>query len=473
MAITRRQFLKRSGLVAAGSVLGPGFFGSPFVKRALADTIGDRYLVVLFLDGGNDGLNTIVPVTNGGGSLRTAYDVARKTGNGGLRLTPGELGATTIGSDPTTGAELALHPALVGLKRLYDLGTVAVIQGCGYPEYSLSHEESRFVWETGNPLGLGSYTGSGWVGRHLALEYAPTEIPGVNVADRVVGEFRQTATSVLAIRSLADFGFPYDYDFPDATAQQAAFAALHAQASGGAQSTQVYVGNSGAATLLASNSYPALHGAYESDRAVWSQLYRELGTGTARGLREVSKIIYGVENGVPNVRARFFQLSNGGYDTHSDQGGGETDGQHYALHREVGDAVQVFYDDCADMGVAHKLCILVWSEFSRRIFQNANGTDHGSQGPMFVIGGTVNGGIYGSHPNIDEGMLDDQGNTFYSQDPNDPFRSIDFRDVYGTVLKRWVNMPHGQILASVLALDTGYPADTYWTMENFDLPFLP
>ncbi len=473
MAITRRQFLKRSGLVAAGGVLGPGLFGNPFVRRALADTIGNRYFVVLFLDGGNDGLNTVVPVTNGGGSLRTAYDVARETGNGGLRLTPGQLGAALIGNDPNTGAELALHPALGGLKQLHDLGKVAVIQGCGYPEYSLSHEESRFIWETGNPLGLGSYTGSGWVGRHLALNYAPTEIPGVNIADRVVGEFRQTTTSVLALRNLADFGFPYDYDFPDVTAQQTAFDALYVQASSGAQPTQIYIGNNGSATLVASNSYPSLHGSYESDRAVWSQLYQDLGTGTARGLREVSKIIYGVENGVPNVSARFFQLSNGGYDTHSDQGAAQTDGQHYELHQEVGDALKVFYDDCADMGVANKLCILIWSEFSRRIFQNANGTDHGSQGPMFVIGGTVNGGIYGSHPNIDTGALDDQGNTLYSQDAVDSFRSIDFRDVYGTVLKHWLNMPQGTILANVLALDTGYPADTYWTVEDFDLPFLP
>src|SRR5439155_9864886 len=104
--------------------------------QALASTIGDRYFVVLFLDGGNDGLNTGVPVNNGGGTLRTAYQAARLTGNGGPQLTPGDLAARHIGTDPNTGAQLAFHPGLTGLKQLYDLGRVAVIQGCGYPDYS-------------------------------------------------------------------------------------------------------------------------------------------------------------------------------------------------------------------------------------------------------------------------------------------------------------------------------------------------
>jgi uncharacterized protein (DUF1501 family) len=103
MALTRRQFLRRSGLVAAGSLLGPGIFGNPFVRRAFAETIGNRYLVVIFLDGGNDGLNTVIPVDDGGGSLRAAYEAARGTGPGGLRITPAELGATLIGTDPASG----------------------------------------------------------------------------------------------------------------------------------------------------------------------------------------------------------------------------------------------------------------------------------------------------------------------------------------------------------------------------------
>jgi uncharacterized protein (DUF1501 family) len=464
MAITRRQFLRRSGAVAAGSLLGPGLLSNPFIRQALADTIGDRYFVVIYLDGGNDGLNTVTPATNGGGSLRTAYDAARTS----INLTPSQLGSTLIGNDPNTGAQLALHPGFTGLKALYDLGKVAVVQGCGYPDYNLSHEQSRSIWQSADPLGLG--LGGGWVGRYLAANYGGSDIPGLNIADSIVGEFKQGTTSVITLESLANFGFPYDLDYSDDTAaKRTAFLGLCNEAHLNAQSTVKYIGDSGNATLLSSESYPGLDGDYITDRPGFNASYDAVGRSLANDLREVAKIIYGVKRGVPNVNARFFQVSNGGYDTHSDQGGAETDGQQYSLHKEVGDSIKVFYDDLANMGVADKLCMVVWTEFSRRIPQNDSGTDHGSQGPMFVVGGNVIGGVYGNHPNIDELTLDSEGNTVYTQDAN-PFRSMDFRDVYGTILKHWLNMPVGQI-ATLLPSDGG-SAEFYWTLPNFDLGFL-
>ena len=121
------------------------------------------------------------------------------------------------------------------------------------------------------------------------------------------------------------------------------------------------------------------------------------------------------------------------------------------------------------MGVASRVCIVTWSEFARRIPQNDNGTDHGSQGPMFVIGGSVVGGVYGRHPDIFN--LDNDENTVYKQSAV-THRSTDFRDVYGTVLKHFVNMTQADILANVLAVDGGNPAN-FWTTANFDLGFLP
>lgn len=468
MALTRRQFLKRSSAASAAALLGPSLFGNPFIRRAMAETIGDRYLVVIFLDGGNDGLNTVVPVDDGGGSLRTAYEVARLAGTGGLRLTPGDLGGTLLGTDPNTGAQLGLHPGLASFKTLYDLGKLAVVQGCGYPNYSLSHDESRNIWMSGDPGTNGG--AAGWVGKHLAGNYIGSDIPGVCVSDGVAGELRQGTTSVLAVRRLRDLRFPYDdVSSDDIAAKRAAFAALYGGASAGSQSTIHYLGDNGTATLLASESYPALNDLYVNDRPAFDDAYEALDRSTARDLREVAKMIYGVRNGVPNVNARFFQLTNGGYDTHSDQGAGETDGQHYGLHWELGDSLKVFYDDCADMGVADKVCVVVWSEFSRRVPQNENGTDHGSQGPVFVLGGGITGGVYGNHPNIDEGALDDNGNTVYAQGAAS-FRSTDLRDIYGTILKHWLNVPQPTILSSILPLDGGDP-DLRWTAQNFDLGF--
>jgi uncharacterized protein (DUF1501 family) len=142
--------------------------------------------------------------------------------------------------------------------------------------------------------------------------------------------------------------------------------------------------------------------------------------------------------------------------------------QHYHPNMAARDSIKAFYDDLADMGAASRTCVVVWSEFSRRIPQNDNGTDHGSQGPVFVIGGGVTGGVYGRHPDIF--TLDDDENTIYSQAAGS-HRSTDFRDVYGTILKHFVNMTPANILANVLPLDGGAPAD-YWTAANFDLGFL-
>jgi uncharacterized protein (DUF1501 family) len=311
------------------------------------------------------------------------------------------------------------------------------------------------------------------VGRHLVAEgYGGADVPGVTIDSSVAAELRQSATSVLAINDLQDFGFPYD-DFhidDDQAAKREAFRRLYQDL--GAVDPQVakkYIGNTGIATLLSSESYPALHDTYVSARSAFNDAYDDLDFSTARDLREIAKIVYGVKNGAPNVNAHFFQLSNGGYDTHSDQGGAQPDGSHYELHKEIGDSLKLFFDDLSDMGAANDVCVLVWSEFSRRIPQNDNGTDHGSQGPMFIVGGAVNGGIYGNHPDI--GNLDDDENTPYSQAAVQ-FRSTDFRDVYGTVLKHWFGMTPAGIHTNVLPLDAGNPAD-FWTVANFDMGFLP
>lgn len=472
MAITRRQFIRRTGLATAGTLLGPSLFASPFVRRAFAD-LGDRYLVVIFLDGGNDGQNTVVPVDNGplGGTLRDDYEAHRFQGGGGIRLTPAQLASTLIGIDPNTQAQLALHPGFIGLKSLYDAGNLAVIQGCGYPEYSLSHDEARTIWQSANPLRNGTLAGSGWVGRHLAATYGASQIPAVCIDDEIGADFRQSTTSVLAINDLENFGFPWDGYGDDEVAKATAFSAMYAAAAAGTGSTQAFLGTAGAATLSSTNSYPALHSNYVADRPAFNEAYANIDRSVAYDLREVAKIIYGVSSGAPGVTSRFFRLDNGGYDTHSDQGGAT--GQQYDLHREVGDSLETFYADLADMGVADKVLTVVWSEFSRRIEQNGSGTDHGSQGPMFVIGGGVNGGVYGNHPNIDDADLEDDGNTKYRQTAH-PFRSTDFRDVFGTILKHWLNMNQTQILSDILIPDP--IVGEYWNLTNginLDMGFLP
>ncbi|MEO8604088.1 MAG: DUF1501 domain-containing protein [bacterium] len=486
MAITRRQFISRAGLATAGTLLGPQLFKNPWLQQALASTVGDRYFIVLFLDGGNDGLNTIIPAT---GALRAPYEVARKTGPGGLRI-PNPLVPSNGMLDVNSGTTLGFHPGLAKLRDMYENDMVAVVQGCGYPDYSLSHEESRSTWERGNPF---STIGSGWMGRYLAASgYLGSDIPAVNIGNQVTGEYLQTATSVLVFDRLSDFGFPYDGAFDDdVAAKDALFNALYASASGGGNHPFLQsLGTTGSSTLTATQQFPELHDQYIADRLSWSQMYTDrdvpgLNTSTARGLREISKVIYGVARGAlpSNLRSRFFELGNGGYDTHSDQGADESDGQHFGLHQEIAESIKLFYDDLADMSsgasvgsglydLPNKVVLMVWSEFSRRVEQNDNGTDHGSQAPMLVVGGpnAINGGVYGSHPDI--ANTDDNGNTVYTQSNADPFRSTDFRDVYGTIINRWLGLTNPSPLFP-LDSSVGLLGTDYWNAADFHLGFMP
>jgi uncharacterized protein (DUF1501 family) len=478
MAMTRRQFVKRTGLATAATFLGPSFFRNPFLQQALAAT--DKYLVVFFLDGGNDGLNTVAPADNGlvgPGGLRDAYEAARggNTGAGGIRLLDTDLLKPATFVDENTGSQLGFHPGLQGFRSLYNLGKLAVVQGCGYPKPNLSHDESRHKWQTGDPLDALSNT-YGWVGRYLAANYGGNDIPGVCIRSEVAPELDQRTTSVLAVRRLNDFSFPYDsHHMPGETQsdengkKDTAFTALYNNAAASTLQAVQYVANTGNVTLRASTKYRQLSNLYTMDRPSWNTQYGNLNTSSARDLREVAKVIYGVATGFDptTVNARFFEVSNGGYDTHSDQGAAAPNGQHYGILAEIGNAIELFYHDVEDMqpGLADKLCVLVWSEFSRRIPQNDNGTDHGSQGPVFLIGGKLNAGAYGNHPNIALSALDNDGNTKYSQDPGNGFRSTDLRDVYGTVLKHWLGVANPSTL---LPVDSGDP-NKFWTVPDYDL----
>jgi uncharacterized protein (DUF1501 family) len=467
MEISRRKFLAGSGLLGAGLATMP-IFGNPFVRRALAD-IGNRYLVVVFLDGGNDGLNTVTPIDDGGGTLRQDYDAQRTS----IGIDPADL--LLLGNDPLSGAALGLNPGLAGFAQLHAAGRLALIQNCGYPDPNLSHEKATQIWQTASPLGVSS--GEGWLGRGLELHgYGSAEIPVVATGDRIPGEFVQRSTGVLTMRELEDFGFPADEEVAgDESARRAAFATLYASAASAGPEVLRYLGATGTATLGATASYPPLHDAYAISRPDFLEAWDALGGEVAPQLREIAKVIHGVNSGAPGVASRFFHATQFGFDTHANQGRAVAGGWHYDRMHELGDALTLFYDDLEDMGLADDVLVLVWSEFGRRVRQNANGTDHGTTGPLFLLGGDINGGIYDPHANLSETALDWGGNPPYSQDAANPFRARDFRDVYGTILKHWVGLDEAALLAGVLPPDpASLDPNLYWTPgnHNFDLPVL-
>ncbi len=466
MAMTRRQFLGRSGM-AAGGILGAGFFGDVLTHPAHAQTIGDRYHINVLLDGGNDWLNTLVPVDDGGtGALRSNYEQARDS----LRIPASDLiiplGPSLV--DANTGSQLGLHPALGGIASLYASGKVAILQNVGYPNPNLSHDTSRKIWQFSSRT-LNEPTG--WLGRHLESQYGLADIKCFSVGSDP-REYFQTATNILSAGRVTSLAFPTDYrNSSDTSAKLGAMTALAQSAVARAEPGETEIAATLAATLLASQSYPALDAAYEAERPVFDGYYNALGTGFARDLHQVAMTIRAVEQGVENVSTRFFRVRNGGYDTHSEQGAGIPGGRHYDLHKEVGDAIELFFADLEvqDSTLAGRVTMNVYSEFSRRIKQNDSGTDHGSTGGVFVIGGNVNGGLYGNHADIHEDSLVG-GNTVYSQDPANPHRSIDFRDIHGTLLLGHIGADPAAV-AAILPAETG-DQNEHWTAPDFELPFL-
>lgn len=465
MSLSRRQFLTRTGL-ASGGLLLPSWLGNPFVRAASASAAG-KSTVVIHLDGGNDGLATVIPKDDGAGTLRTDYEANR------INLAIGPGAPLSVGADPATGAQLGLNPGMIGLSNLFDSGKLAVIQGCGYPEPRLSHDGSNRAWRTAHPV-LAPPSADGWVGNTLIeLGYLGTDIPAVNIGAKVAPSFRQAVTNVLAFESLDDFGFPYDLDHPgDDLAKRACVAAQCAEAQAAGQPEQAFAGSTCSSALAATEAFVD---SYLNDRSGWAGLYDALESGIAHDLREVAKIMYGVDLGVPGMDARYFQVSMPGYDTHAHQGGGLPGDRHHDLVKALSDALTVFYADLEDMGIIDDTLILIWSEFGRRVKENGNGTDHGSAGPVMVLGGSVVGGLYGNHPDISPAGLDPQGNVAYSQAPGNLHRSTDFRDVYGTILAKWLGVSEATILSQIFSPETiAYDPNDYWVTGNhdFDLGFL-
>ncbi len=458
----------------------------------------DRYFVIIYLNGGNDGINTVIPYDDGGNApasasaLRSHYERARRAGTGGLRI-PGASMLVPDGTsggpalvDAHTGCQLGFHPAFAGMKSLYDQGLVAVLQGCGYPRTagSLSHDHAQNAWRNADPLNQLGLVSTGWIGRHLVDPasggYGLTDTPAATMGNLIAPELRQTGTGVLSVRdTIGDYAFPYG----PVTASTAAYDQLYQQLNARAElrgDPWTRVATAGTVTTNATQTFPQVHAAYEANRPAMSAAYEGIGYVSSR-IREVAKIIYGKETGVIGGEPpRFFQLETNGFDTHADQGGAETTGTHYDILSDLALGCQAFFEDLETLGaggtdVRNKVLVLVWSEFGRRVKQNDNGTDHGSQAPVFVIGGAVNGGIYGNYPDLQYALdfADQYGNTPYSQDPGNGFRSTDFRDVYGTVLKHWINMSEAQILDPTnLPLDAPTYDPLYWTQPNVDLGFL-
>ncbi len=435
MAITRREFMRRSALVGAAvtaphpllrAMLGAGgaWFGSGVAHAGPPDAI----IVLVQLEGGNDGLNTVIP--SAAGAQRTTYDTKRP--NLGVPL--GNLGLTGIGN--SGGTALALHPTMTALKTLFDAGKVAVVNGVGYPNQNLSHFRSEDIWfgaldPTAAPAE--NFT-TGWFGRYLgAAGFGPSTIVAVDVNETLNPIFVQPGTNTLAVRRIADFELPDDPLYPDYAAKKAALQAAYAVEADPLETggVQLEIGTSGDAMLGKIDIYANVS-------TNWPSNLNGLGGSLGTSMKQVSSILrYDVLNPGSPTGARFFHVRLGGFDTHTQQQADLVTGAQPIRLQRVADSLKAFYDDMVDLGIANKVLLVTFSEFGRRVAENGNGTtagtDHGAASPLFVVGDAVNGGLYGTFPNLNDL---DGGNTKWN---------VDFRQVYATIIDKWLLTPGAHV----------------------------
>lgn len=417
MPVTRREFIKLgAGAVSVGIVL-----PHVFLHDALAQTpsFQGRKLVIIQLSGGNDGFNTVIPYTDSNyHSLRPMI---------GFR----ENDLTSQGKSTILSNSIGLHPSMGAIKDLYDAGKVAVILGAGYPDSTLSHFLAMDVWQTGDPTGLAR---TGWLGKYADSVLIGREgLPAASFGGELPKAFHSSRFVIPNISDfslynfLADPNYPGDYGNQFSTFTRAASRRF-------AEGSFIDAVNS---TMLAS-----IQGAQRVQTSVESYQsaveYPE-DNPLAFGLRMVAQVMTTLPE------AFMMHVEMGGFDTHADQidvEGGSADkfsGWHATLLRWFSEAIAAFLEDMRQHNV-NDVVLLQWSEFGRRPEENASaGTDHSTSGPMFVIGNSVKGGIYGQQPSIAALDLDDGGN---------PQFHVDFREVYATVLDRWFNFDSRNVFGS-------------------------
>jgi uncharacterized protein (DUF1501 family) len=404
MKFTRREFI-RDGM-AAFTV---GFASPAFLSDvARAQGARGRTLVVLYLAGGNDALSTLIP-------YRDNFYYSRRPS----QAVPA-VNVIQIGAD-RSGVALGLHPRLVGLKQIFDAGHLALVQRSGYPSSSRSHFLGTDIWSTANPA---QPTGPGWLGRYLDTLPSPVDpLAGWSTQREVPHSLIGQTVSVPAIPSPAGYAFAS----PNQTIpNEPAFArtamtriASHLPE----EKPHLSFVNGTTQAALATLDKVASVATYQPSTGVVYQLNNPL----AQALQAVAGAM------VRGIGTRVFWVQTGGYDTHATQNTNTANAGYAGLMGTLDSAVTAFYTDLRNQRLLDDTMIVVFSEFGRRISENVSGgTDHGAAGLMMTIGGSVQGGIFGTAARLQPGHPTCENNSA------DVTWETDFRSVYARIIDSWL-----------------------------------
>ncbi|NCI45439.1 DUF1501 domain-containing protein [Sediminibacterium soli] len=399
----RRKFLRNAGVLLPSLVGGFSFraFGadSPMMQALFAPTTEtDHVFVIIQLNGGNDGLNMVIPVENFANYAKARPNIYIPE-NKVLKLTD----------------KSGLHPAMTGLDSMYKNGQLKVVQSVGYPQPSFSHFRATDIWMSASDSK--ELVNTGWAGRYLNYEYP---------------------------------NFPYGY--PNSSMTDPLAIQIGSSTSLTLQGPSVNMGMSISNT---SNFYNLINGVQDPApntpagkeltyiRQISEQTQQYATVIKAAATKTVQQVSYPVNNSLGDqlkivarliaggLKTRIYMVNYGGFDTHSEQvdATDTTIGAHARLLKNVSDAIKTFQDDLKFLKVEDRVVGMTFSEFGRRIKSNGStGTDHGAAAPLFIFGKNVLGGVLGNTPII-------PANTTVND--NLPFQ-YDFRSVYATVLANWL-----------------------------------
>jgi uncharacterized protein (DUF1501 family) len=389
MVIKRKEFIQL-GSLATASVMLPKFLKA-FEGKTMVPP-GNKVVVILQLSGGNDGLNTVIPVRN------DLYFKARP-----------RLGIEKAKALALTD-EAGLHPALTGFKGLYDDGSLGIINSVGYPNPDRSHFRSMDIWQTGSPSN--EYWSSGWIGRYLDAQCTGCDKPtqAIEIDDILSLSMKGKDIKGIAVKDPRRlYGTSNEKFFRDV---------LKSHAADNGEQPVDYLYKTMAETL-SSADYIFKQSRLHPTSAEYPKT--ELGNS----LKTIASLIFS------DINTKVYYVSLGSFDTHINQ-----DGQQQRLFTQMNDAVTSFVKDMKANGRFNDVLLFTFSEFGRRVSQNASGgTDHGTANNMLLVsGGLKQKGLINELPDLAD------------LNEGDLKHKVDFKNVYATILKKWLNADDQLIL---------------------------
>jgi uncharacterized protein (DUF1501 family) len=372
--MNRKKFLQLTATGSGSLLLLPNFLTAQNLFLSGIDNT-NNVLIFIQLNGGNDGLNTFIPFED---SLY--YENRPKIG-----IPKNEVINTING--------LGFHPALKDIAKISQEGNLTIIQNVGYPNPNRSHFRSQEIWQTASDSN--QYIDYGWLGRYLDIQCKDEELASVNIDNIDNLALKNNYSNSLTVK---DFSKIKRYQTTD---------------------SEFKLSDNPQLDFVRKLQYATLEGMEEINKALQnSQGFNETyaNNSLAKNLEWMAKLIKG------GLNSKIYYSSLNGFDTHNNQ---------LQTHQKqltiLNDAIFSFYTDIKKNNLLSRVTLVVFSEFGRRVKENGSGTDHGTAGPMIIIGGNNKGKIIGKNPNLNNL---DQGDLVFEND---------FRSVYATLLKNKFN----------------------------------